>query len=226
MPAPADVADDHVQLAVGAERDRPAVVALLRLAGVLLQRADPGEVAVERQRRPVPDEPVDAVPEQRVCESTFVSVTVVLSVQKRYTPGFAGKPDGARSRAAALGAEVDVEVEHGSLLRAVDDPLDAAGVLLEREDVVAADEGDARRQGEPGGDRPDTESSCPPSSARLPEPKPATRAEDDDRAESREHSGSDAISRHTHRRFPLVRIRTSTECYGESVEPVCATRRR
>ena len=46
---------------------------------------------------------------------------------------------------STLGAEVDGEVEHRVLNLAVDDALDLAGVLLDDEQIVAAEEGDARR---------------------------------------------------------------------------------
>src|SRR5829696_9583451 len=66
LPAAADVAGEHVQLPVGAECDDAAVVIAARgLTRILLNRADPDQVAVERQARAVPDVAVDAVPEQR-----------------------------------------------------------------------------------------------------------------------------------------------------------------
>ena len=48
---PADVADEHVQLAVSAERQDPAVVvAAFGLAGILLDRPQPDQVVVEGER--------------------------------------------------------------------------------------------------------------------------------------------------------------------------------
>src|SRR2546423_12513938 len=64
--APAVVADDYVELAVGAEaQDAAVVVAARGLARVLLQRAQAYEVSVERERRAVPDVAVNAVARER-----------------------------------------------------------------------------------------------------------------------------------------------------------------
>jgi hypothetical protein len=55
-----------VELLVGAEAENAAVVIpAQRLSGIGLERAEPDQVAVERQRRAVLVEAVDAVPEQR-----------------------------------------------------------------------------------------------------------------------------------------------------------------
>src|SRR2546423_4901968 len=60
--APAVVADDYVEFAVGAEaQDAAVVVAARGLARVLLKRVQVYEVSVERQRRAVPDVAVNAV---------------------------------------------------------------------------------------------------------------------------------------------------------------------
>jgi hypothetical protein len=75
LTAAADVAQDDVQLAVGAERDHAAVVVAGRRLGrvalarrqrsaVVLKRPQHGHVLVEHQRRAVPDEAIDAVAEQ------------------------------------------------------------------------------------------------------------------------------------------------------------------
>src|SRR5205085_12598948 len=64
--APAVVADDDVELAVGAEaQDAAVVVAARGLARVLLQRAQAYEVAVEGEGRAVPDVAVNAITQER-----------------------------------------------------------------------------------------------------------------------------------------------------------------
>jgi hypothetical protein len=79
LTAAALVSEDDVELSIGSEGDHAAVmvsarrlalVALVRGLGcpVVLERSEHHQVAVERQRRPVPDESVDAVPEQRDLE--------------------------------------------------------------------------------------------------------------------------------------------------------------
>src|SRR5688572_6167843 len=78
LPAPADVAEDHVKLSVWPETNDATVmvssrrlfaVALIRRlrGGIVLKRAQLDQVAVESERggRAVPDESVDPVAEQR-----------------------------------------------------------------------------------------------------------------------------------------------------------------
>jgi hypothetical protein len=88
----------------------------------------------------------------------------------------------------AFRAEVDREIEHRPLEDAVDDPLDAAGVLLDREDVVRAEEGDARRRDQVADDGSDPEPRVQHGRASLGRGSP--REEHDDRAESRKQDGS------------------------------------
>src|SRR5262249_13222681 len=61
------VADDDEQAAVGTETADYAVVGAARPAvrGAVLKRVELDQVAIERQRRSVPDESVHAVPAQR-----------------------------------------------------------------------------------------------------------------------------------------------------------------
>ena len=138
LAAAAVVADEDVELAVGAEEDHAAVVvAAQRLAGVGLERAQRDDRAVERQRRAVPLEAVDAIAEQRHVGEASLSAPVLLSVQKGRRTGSCWKPRvQGDAEQAALRRRVDRQVEHGRRDGAVDDPLDPAAALLEHEEVV------------------------------------------------------------------------------------------
>jgi hypothetical protein len=67
LPAPAVIAEDHVQLAVAGEPDDAAVVIAARhvVADIVLERSQIDDVAIETQRGPVPDESIDSIAEQR-----------------------------------------------------------------------------------------------------------------------------------------------------------------
>jgi len=205
------------------ERDRTAVVvATLRLAGILLDRADPDEVAVEGQGRPVPDVPVDAVAEQRrFREHVRVRACCAFGPEEVHARvGWEARVERDPEQ-SPLRAEVDGEVEDSALLRTVDDPLDAARVLFDREDVVPADEGDARRRDEAGGHSSDAQPRVHHRRSRLLGRSRCSRAEDEQRTESGKHRGPDAIRRHSHRIPPFVRVWTSSRRYEGTADPDC-----
>jgi hypothetical protein len=103
------------------------------------------QIAVERQRRAVPHEPVDAISEQRrLAEHVRAGAgralrPVEIDAWVRREVPVQGDPE-----QPALRAEVDGEIEHRRSDVAVHDPPNAAGVLLEDEDVVRAEKGSSR----------------------------------------------------------------------------------
>jgi hypothetical protein len=151
LSAPAVVADDDVELAVGPEPDHaPVVIAPQRLARIGLERAEPDDVRVEGERRAVPREPVDAVSEQRhVGEVAAVRARAALGPVEEQ---LAVDEELRRERDAEqppLGRAVDGQVEDRRLHGAVHDPQHLAGVLLEDEHVVRSEERDADRRRQP-----------------------------------------------------------------------------
>ena len=103
--ATALVADDDVQLAVGAEANDAAVVVAARILrrvalvrrlrrGVVLERAQRDQVAIEGERLAVPDESIDAIAEQRDLQD---DIGVVAKKRTLVTRLRAGPEDGPRA---------------------------------------------------------------------------------------------------------------------------------
>src|SRR5437016_14537101 len=116
----------------------------------------PNEIAIERERGPVPDEPVHAIAE----EGDLRDISGVVSEH--------GVAVGPRGRSAArpveiheavmreigmqrdaeqatLRSRIDREIEHYALPRSIHHPFDLARALLEHEEIVRAEERDAGR---------------------------------------------------------------------------------
>ena len=80
--ASAVIAKDDVQLAVRTKsQDAAIVIAARRLTRILLQRTQLDQIAIERERRSIPDVTIDAVSEKRHLSIFAVSDPVLLSVQ-------------------------------------------------------------------------------------------------------------------------------------------------
>jgi hypothetical protein len=147
LPAAAVVADDDVELAVGAEaKDSAVVVPPQGLARVRLERAEPDQIPVEGERRAVPVEAVDPVAEQRNgFESAGVGAGRALGpveVDEPVGPELRVEGDAEQS---ALGREVDGEVQNRHRRGSAHDALHFAAVLLEHEHVAGAEEPEADR---------------------------------------------------------------------------------
>ncbi len=126
--------------------------------GILLERPQLDQVAVEGERRPVPHVAVDAVAQQRrLAEHVGVRAGRALRpVQVDARVGREVRMQGDPEQPALRGG-VDGEVEHGALHHAVDHPLHLAGVLLQHQHVVGADERHGDRQVETLGHGPHAE---------------------------------------------------------------------
>jgi hypothetical protein len=161
--------DDHAAVVVACR-----ALGLVPLTGrlgrpVVLERAEHEQVAVEHQSGVAPDEPVDPVAEQGHLKDVAGVWSQHVGVQ---APPLVGEERiGRRRRAAAapeqvdpgvrrevgvqrdpeqaaLGGEVDREVEHDALDGAVRHAEHVPGVLLEHQHVVGPEEGDAGRRRE------------------------------------------------------------------------------
>jgi len=118
---------------------------------VVLECMQVNQVAVQRQRHPVPQEPIDAVSQERCfAEDGGISPRRALSpkeIDEIHRREMRVQRDAEQT---ALGRGVDGQIEHGAAHRPVDDALNFAGGLLQNQDVVRPDEGHGRRLLETG----------------------------------------------------------------------------
>ena len=167
LAAAAVVAKLDVQLAVRTEPDDAAVVIAARLAvrQIVLKRAKLDQVSIERQRRSVPDETVDAVSKQRHGENIVGVRTCLRRVRafrdsrnkriggwrRRAGPEEIHKMSGCKirvqgnSQESAFRCVVDGEIEGRSCHRSVDDVLDLTSRLLEHQKLIGTQKCDRYR---------------------------------------------------------------------------------
>ena len=147
--AAAVVADDDVELPVGAERQDPAVVIspqhrqrrVGHVVAVVLERAQPDDVLVEDQDAAVPPETVHAVAKQRdVREDVRVGAGCAFGVVQIHVRRAREARVQRDAQQAPFAVGVHGQVEHDACHEAVGHTLDLPGRLLGDEDVVGPDE--------------------------------------------------------------------------------------
>src|SRR5205807_4428955 len=146
--APAVVTHQNVQLAVWPKTQHAAVVIPARLlVCVRLKSVQLDQIAIEGERRAVPDVAIDSIAEQRhirkICRiDTRVAlrpIKIDVSVESKIRVQ-------SDSQTAPLRSAVHGEIERRRALNhTVRDSLNFARVLLEDKKLVVADEGHARR---------------------------------------------------------------------------------
>jgi hypothetical protein len=178
---------------------------------VVLEGAQLDQVLVERERRAVPHESVDAVAEERYGEDVVRVGTErgnIGTLGHRREEGIFRRRRGRAARPeeidevirrelrmkgdaekAALRGEVDRQIENRRTHGAVLDALDLTGVLLDDEPVVLAEKGDAdrsRQSADRGAQREVGIHERRPGGLRVEAPGPARREKSARRADSRE----------------------------------------
>jgi hypothetical protein len=167
---PVGAEKDHAAVVIPARGLR--LIALVRwLRGaIMLKRPQRDESMIELQPRLGEVEPIDTIPHQRRVENVVgvgaehIDVAALLlsgderidvwrnrpAAPEQVHPGIDGEIRVKRNaEKAAFGRVVHREVQERLRLRdTVDDPAHTSGVLLQNEQIVRADERDARRQGQ------------------------------------------------------------------------------
>ena len=159
LAAPADVADEDVELAIGSKCQHAAIMVpsaggWCRLRGKRrLERAQHDQIPIERQRRSIPVVPVNPVAKQR-CLGEDVGVAAGRALGPiEIDAGIAREIRvQGHTEQSALRAGVDGQIEHRGINRAIDDALHASGALLQHEQIVLADERHRGWLGETGDD--------------------------------------------------------------------------
>ena len=143
--APAVIAEDDVKLAVRTETHHAAVVITARrLTGVLLQRAQLDQIAIERQSRTIPDVTIDTIAEQRyLIRVRGVGAGAALSPEEVNKTVLRETRMQRDPEQTALGSIVDREIERRAVQRAVDDALHPARRSFQHEKIIWSKKRDA-----------------------------------------------------------------------------------